>query len=185
MAYICMWVNSQNKWRARGGWRRGSARKISRASCSRQLRRRCSYIPLAAWATKTSKHGGTRTHTARGCPCVVQGPPMVLSCAGAHWHTQQAHKHADDGGKTLREREEKKIRSRGFFLWDEWRVVGYHGCQNKCFLLCKSTGGDGAASVDGEERGGQKSRGDEGAKNTDVGGREGRQSQDELKVNSF
>lgn len=29
MAYICMWVNCQNKWRARGGCRRGSAREIS------------------------------------------------------------------------------------------------------------------------------------------------------------
>lgn len=37
--------------------------------------------------------------------------------------------------------------------------------------LCKSTGGDGAASADGEGMGGgQESSGEEGAKNTDVGG---------------
>lgn len=90
----------------------------------------------------------------------------------------KAHKHADRIAAEERcwgERErEKKNSDPAPRILPSRRVT----CSQLSWLskqvfspLCKSTGGDGAASADGEGMGGgQQSSGEEGAKNTDVGG---------------
>lgn len=182
MAHICMWVNSQNKWRARGGCRRGSARKISEHLAADNCGVVAPIYPSPPEQQRRANTGGTRTHTAWGVLVLWRAHPWSFHVR-ARTGTRSKHTNMPTDGFAMeerrceRERGGKKIRFRGFFLPDVWHIVSYHGCQNKCFLLCKSTGGDGAASADGEEGGGQKSSGDEGAKNTDVGGKEGRQTQ--------
>lgn len=135
------------------GRRRGGAGE-SPIILQLRLRRRRSYRALNCLSNKGEQTPRDKDTHCAGCPCVVQGPPMVLSCVGAHGHAQQAHPQNRGGGKTQRERERKKKNNsdpvprvlssrrvtRSQLSWLSKEVFS---------PLCKSTEGDGAASADG------------------------------------
>lgn len=79
MAYICMWVNSQNKWRARGGERQGSARKISEhlatENCGVAAPIRPSLPEQQRWAN-TAGQGHTPRRVSLCCVGPTHGPFM-------------------------------------------------------------------------------------------------------------
>lgn len=185
-AYIYIWVNSQNKWRrATRGWRRGRRLRISEHLADEAAVSPLLYTPQLSEQQRRA-NAARQGHTLRGVSLCCVGPthgPFMCGRARARAakHTimpTESRRRKD----AAREGEEKN----SFFLPDVWRVVSYHGCQNKCFLLsAKAQEAMGPRQQTGKGWGEDRSQVEKREPKTLMLGAEGSPGPDERKVNSF